>query len=171
MSAYKFYPIMLALLIINLNSKDTQSRENTSFANIQPIISLPLTDIFTISQANNKKDIAAIRAVFDANIKALTEENLEAAMDTIDETSPFFETTRKLTELMFKNYDLKYEINQFEVLNISENQATVRISQTTKKIHGPAFRDNILLSKNVVKKSRGKWKIFSTEIESIKYLN
>jgi hypothetical protein len=171
MSAYKFYPIMLALLVINLNGKDAQSIENISLSSSQLIISPLHRQILTISQANNKKEIAAIRAVFDANLQALRQKNLAAAMATIDETSPFFEQTRKVTQFMFENYDLKYEINQFEVLNISGNQATVRITQTTKKIQGPTFRDNILVSKNLVKKSRGKWKIFSTEIESIKYLN
>ncbi|MBD2292659.1 hypothetical protein H6G06_03955 [Anabaena sphaerica FACHB-251] len=122
-----------------------------------------------ITQQDN--NVAEIRAVFDDNMRALNTENLDLAMSTIDENSPEYEETRQLTQKVFDTYDLKYEINKFEILEISDNKAKVRITQTTKKISGPAFKDNVLVSTNTLRKSNGRWKIVSTELESVNYLN
>ncbi|MFO5526504.1 MAG: protein kinase domain-containing protein [Cuspidothrix sp.] len=118
---------------------------------------------------NNQE--AEIKAVFAQNIIGLNEKNLAVAMSAIDEATPDYEATRNMTQKLFNTYDLKIEINTFEVIEISNNYAKVRITQTTTKIAGPAFRDNILLATNTLRKSNGQWKIISTTVDDIKYLN
>lgn len=118
---------------------------------------------------NNQE--AEIKAVFAQNIIGLNEKNLAVAMSAIDESTPDYEAIRNMTQKLFNTYDLKIEINTFEVIEISNNYAKVRITQTTTKIAGPAFRDNILLATNTLRKSNGQWKIISTTVDDIKYLN
>jgi uncharacterized membrane protein len=47
----------------------------------------------------------------------------------------------------------------------------VKYVQITKKVSGPAFRDNKVTGIHILKKSDGKWKIYNTEIKDVKYLD
>jgi hypothetical protein len=114
---------------------------------------------------------AAIKSVLILQFKALNEENIEAYMATIDPSSPGFELTRNVTAKVFYSIDLKYVMNKFNVVSISNNTAIVRVDQTTTKIRGPQFRNNRLLLLHNFKKSNEKWKMFSSEVEKIEYLN
>ncbi|MEA5551252.1 hypothetical protein VB713_09735 [Anabaena cylindrica UHCC 0172] len=153
----------------NINSDSATDKSSslsgstTTTKTIEPISITPVTQ-----QDNNA---AEIRAVFDDNFRGLNTEDVDLSMSAIDESSPDYEQTRQLTQKLFHTYDLKYEINKFEIIEISDNKAIVRITQTTKKSKGPAFRDNVLVAKNILRKSNGRWKIVSTEVESINYLN
>lgn len=122
-----------------------------------------------VSQANNQ--IEAIKAAVYENVRALQREDLEAYLATIDPGSPVFETTKALTQALFNNYDLKYELNSIEVISTAGNEAKVRVTQTTRKIAGPDFRDNRVVAIHTLRKSNGRWKLFRTDVEKIEYLN
>ncbi|MBW4613753.1 MAG: hypothetical protein KME21_10825 [Desmonostoc vinosum HA7617-LM4] len=166
-----FCVALLSLLIASCNASTDEKNIKTAtpISNVQAsktVESSPVT-----SETKDQNTNEEIKAVFDENLRGLNEENLEVAMTAIEKNSSVYEQTRQLTQKLFDTYDLKYEINNFEVIEVSQNSAKVRITQTTKKVSGPAFRDNILVAINTLNKSDGKWKVLSTEVESVKYLN
>jgi len=110
-------------------------------------------------------------SVIRNNIKALNEKNLKAAMDAIDPTSPAFASTETMTSQMFQLYDLKFEIVSAKVIDKKADEARVRVVQTTRKIKGPAFKDNETTAIQVLKNVNGQWKISGTIMESTKELN
>ncbi|MEG3849797.1 hypothetical protein QT971_20870 [Microcoleus sp. herbarium19] len=122
-----------------------------------------------IADVNSDKE--AIKSVLILQFKALNEENIEAYMATIDSNSPVFKPTRELTAQVFSNSDLKYVMNEFDVVNISSNTAKVRVVQTTTKIRAPQFRNNRMVLIHNFKKLNGTWKMFSTEVEKVEFLN
>lgn len=143
--------------LLNFNSIET----NTS--PIKPKQNLLVADI------NSEK--ISIKSIVLLQIKALNEENIEAYMSTIDPRSPGFEVTKNIQLQAFSQYDLKYVMNQFDVISLSSNTAVIRVDQTTTKIRGPQFRNNRLVSIHNLKKSNGQWKMFSSQIQKVEYLN
>ncbi|WP_017717977.1 hypothetical protein [Kamptonema formosum] len=122
-----------------------------------------------LSQANNQ--IEAIKAAVYENLRALQREDLEGYLATIDPGSPVFEVTKALTQNLFNDYDLKYELNSLEVINIAGSEAKVRVTQTTIKIAGPDFRNNRAAVIHTLRKTNGRWKLFRTDVEKIESLN
>jgi ketosteroid isomerase-like protein len=113
-----------------------------------------------------------ITSVIYDNLKAYQDENLNAVMATIHEQSPLYADTRTITEQIFNLYDLKYKLESVRVIEESDEEARVRAVQITEKISGPDFRDNKIVAIHVLKKAAdGEWKIYSSEIESIDYLD
>lgn len=112
-----------------------------------------------------------VTAVIYDNIKALNNEDLEASMATIHEESPIYAATRQVTKELFLIYDLKYKLKQVKVVEKSDQEIKVEYVQTTERIDGPEFKDNKIKAVSVLKKSKGKWKIFSTIIKGIEYLD
>lgn len=122
--------------------------------------------------ANNGDDRAEIRDVFERQIKGLNTKNLDLAMSVIsEEDSSTYEKTKEVTQKLLDTYDLDITINKLDILNILGDTAKVSVTQTTKKIKGPAFRDNKLVYDNRLKKINGHWKIVSSKIVNIQYLN
>ena len=102
----------------------------------------------------------------------MREENLAVEMSTIDPTSPIYEPTKKFSQELFQNYDLEYIIDRYEPIEISGDRSRVKITLTTKKLRGSLpFRNNTLISIYTMSKSNGKWKIYSSSVEQITYLN
>jgi murein L,D-transpeptidase YcbB/YkuD len=112
-----------------------------------------------------------IKAVFYKSLKALNEENIAAYLATIHPQAPDYAQSKELLTTLFAHYDIKYEINSIDIIKISENEATVRLVQTTKKIRGPEFKNNKLETLNILKKVKGQWKFYSTQPESVEFLN
>lgn len=122
-----------------------------------------------IADVNSDKE--AIKSVLILQFKALNEENLEAYMATIDPNAPAFKLTRDMTIKVFLNSDLKYVMNEYDVVNISSNTAKIRVVQTTTKIRAAQFRNNRMVLIHNFTKSNGIWKMFSTDVEKIEFLN
>ncbi|MBD3263875.1 MAG: hypothetical protein GF375_02085 [Candidatus Omnitrophica bacterium] len=116
----------------------------------------------------NEEEI--FRVVYD-NLAAMEEENLVDYMDTISEDSPGYNTTKQQLLILFNNYDLDYEIESIELLESSANEAKVKVIQSTRKIEGPEFRNNKIVGIHTLEKTDGGWKIYSTEIRNIEYLD
>ncbi len=122
-----------------------------------------------VADVNSEK--AAIESVVVLNLKALNEENIEAYMATIDPNSPGFEVTKNAIAQSFSIYDLNYVMNNFNVATITGNTAIVTVDQTTTKIRGPQFRNNRMVLMHQFNKSNGQWKMFSSQIQKVEYLN
>jgi hypothetical protein len=125
------------------------------------------------SKANSKNSQSEqqIKAILYRNLQGVREENIELVMLDIDKKSPDYKKTRDLAIGLFNLYDLQYAMNRINIINVSQSEAKARTIITTKKINGPEFRDNMVTSIHTLKKTNGQWKIFSTTIENVKFLN
>jgi hypothetical protein len=117
------------------------------------------------------KDDKEIIKVFYDNLEAMEREDIKAYMATIHEASPGYALTEQVTAKAFDLYDLKYTVDELEVIEESKGEAKVKFMMTTKKIRGPEFRDNRIKGVHILKKSKGKWKIFKTVPDNIEYFN
>ena len=122
-------------------------------------------------QARTAAQNAAIIAPLRINIRGLQTENLNLAMSAIDPSSPIYRPTREFTIKAFAAYDLTYTMSNLKVLSVSANKARVAFRQVTRKVRGPAFQDNMLDGINLLRKTPRGWKLYSTKVTRIQYLN
>jgi hypothetical protein len=140
----------------------------------QPATALPIRPLLLANQpvmSGSKTEQQQIQALIDRQMNSLRQENIAGYMNTISPSSPQYANTEKVLEVLVAQYDLTYEVNQVDFVNISNNSAKVRIIITTRKVQGPAFRDNKVVTLNDLVKAGGQWKFYSTEIEKIEYFN
>ncbi len=98
-----------------------------------------------------------------ANLAAIENGNLEAAMATIHPLSPAFEDARRQTEAIFLQYRLKMELESAKIGQVSADSIEVNFIQVTRKIEGPdEFVDNRVEGTHVLKRDGTAWKIWST---------
>lgn len=119
-----------------------------------------------------QQEVTAIEKLVDFHIEAANKEDIEAYMSTIHEDSTNREQNRNLMESIFDAYDLNYAVDEYEIVSITEDQAQVKIVQTTTKINGPEFRDNRLTAIHYLQKSNDdRWKFLALKITDIEYLD
>ncbi|MBI4844860.1 MAG: hypothetical protein HY810_00010 [Candidatus Omnitrophica bacterium] len=104
------------------------------------------------------------------NFKAYENEDISKIMETVHTQSPGYLATKQLSNEIFPEYDLKYEMLNFKYLIIDGEYALARATQKTSKISGPAFRNNILDVIFVFRQESGKWKFWSQVILGIQYI-
>jgi len=109
--------------------------------------------------------------VVRANVDALQRKDLAAVVATLDPEDPLFEQTKKITASGFKNYEFRYALEDVALESMSDDEARVRFVQVTKKVSGPAFRDNRVEGVHTLRKRNGEWKMFHTETTKIEYLD
>ncbi len=118
--------------------------------------------------ANEDDDTRSeLKAAVYANLEASRQEDLETYMYTLHKESPHYEATRELMKNTFANYELDYELNEISVSALKGMTAQVRFSQSTLRISGPEFQDNHVTGIHVLRKDRGKWKIFNTRLINV----
>ena len=125
-----------------------------------------------ITQNNYDRERISIEKLLKENLKAYKTEDIEALMASIHPDSPVRAHTEEFSKIAFSMYDVDYEYNNLEILELSESEATIKITQTTKKIKGSNFKDNRATSIQSLKKYNGEWKFFDLlAITDIEYLN
>lgn len=72
---------------------------------------------------------------------------------------------------LFRDYDLKLDIESVRILKISENKADVEVQQVTSKVSGEEFRDNRTKIVHQLKKVDGAWKISGSKPIKIDYFD
>ena len=105
------------------------------------------------------------------NVKAMEDEDLDRVMATIDDENENYEGTKNMARQLFKMYNLKYTLDSVQVMGETESEAKVRCLQTTTKLSGPAFRDNRIDIVHRLRKIDGYWKIYSSQVNHLEYLN
>jgi hypothetical protein len=110
-------------------------------------------------------------SVVRENIKAMNDKDLDRMMATIDEQSPSYDQTKQMAKKLFEMYDLKYELDSLKVITQTEDEARVECIQTTTKVKGPGFKDNRISFIHSLKKSEGIWKIYTSFVRKLDYLN
>jgi hypothetical protein len=67
-------------------------------------------------------------------------------------------------EYVFKNYDLKYELEDVKFISITNEEVRAIYQQTTKVVRGAVLANTRSIGIHTLMKSKdGNWKIFGTE--------
>ncbi|MDJ1179723.1 hypothetical protein PJF56_12695 [Roseofilum sp. BLCC_M91] len=124
------------------------------------------------SHTKEAEERAAIQALIDENLNAINADSVERYMNTMHPDSPQFEITEQTVIQSIELVDLRYELEDWEILEVTDDKAQIIATQTTTKIGGEAqFRDNRLLIIHTLRKYKGEWKFWTSEIQSVEFLN
>ena len=111
-----------------------------------------------------------VTAVIYENMAAAQREDIEALKATMDPRGPKFQQIDESMEPLFYMYEFSYEMEEVKVVKKSASMAQVSFVQVTRKIKGPQFRDNRLIGVHILRKTKGKWRIFRSLIKKVEYL-
>ena len=119
----------------------------------------------TIQKQENidPKVAADIIAVIRENIAATQAKDKERVLKTIHKDCPQLRSTIQGMDFVFANYDMVFELEKIEVIELSGEDAKVYYMQTTKTIRGQGYPPTRATGIHLMKKENGKWKIFKTE--------
>ncbi len=120
----------------------------------------------------SEEEAAKIYQMIEYNLTTAEDEHLEGYMWSLHEDSPARGTTEDAMSIAMANFDLSYEILEWEVLSIDGDTARIRVVQITRtKRPNANFRDNKLEAIHTLKISEdGNWKIYSSDMGDIEYL-
>ena len=127
--------------------------------------------VLAVGCSKKNEDDSGITSVVYENMKFAQNEDIENFMATIHDQAPKYASTEKQIKQAFNKYDMKYTMEGVKVIEKSDQNATVKFFQKAEKINGPAFRNYKVVGVHILKKSGGKWKIYSTSIEKLDYLD
>lgn len=113
----------------------------------------------------------AVKQVLIDQVDFLQEENLEGALSTMHPESPQYSSSRAVMEQVFELYELEYEIEEIEVLEVTGNEAKIRAVQVTRRIEGPELADKRVVAVHTLRKTEGGWKLYESEHESSETLD
>ena len=115
-------------------------------------------------QGNIDSKIAAeLISVIKENISATEAKDKERVLKTIHKDCPQRRSTIEGMDYVFANFDLKFNLEQIEVLEVSDEDAKVYYMQTTQAVRGEGFSPTRASGIHHMKKENGQWKIFKTE--------
>jgi hypothetical protein len=115
-------------------------------------------------QKNISPKVAAeIIAVIKENIAATEAKDKVRVLKTISKDSPQISSTISGMDYVFANFDMKFELEKVEVIEINGGEAKVYYVQTTQAIRGEGFAPTRASGIHQMKKENGKWKIYKTE--------
>jgi len=119
----------------------------------------------TIQKQENidPKIAAELIAVIRENIAATEAKDKDRVLKTIHKDCPQRRSTIQGMDYVFANFDMKFDLEQIEVLEVSGEEAKVYYMQTTRAVRGAGFAPTRASGIHLMKKEDGKWKIFKTE--------
>jgi hypothetical protein len=109
------------------------------------------------------KITSEIIAVIKENLAATQAEDKERVLKTIHKDCPQMRSTKQGMDYVFANYDMVYNLEQAEVIEVIGDEAKVYYMQTTQAKSGKGFPPSRSTGIHILKKEEGKWKIFKTE--------
>lgn len=134
-------------------------------------IGLLLLCFTPVAHAAHEEVAAELKTVVQANLEATQGEDLDKVMATVHTQSPSYLGTKQAMPDLFENFDLNYNILSLKVVGTDDEYAYARVKQETKKVAGPAFRDNQVDMLQIFRKEDDKWKFWSQAILEIKFLD
>jgi hypothetical protein len=108
--------------------------------------------------------------VYGKHFAYANREDIEGAMSTVDPTSPLYERTAETLSLVFDTYDLEIEHAEPVFTQLSENQAVLYANEVTRKLAGPEYKNNSIITNHLFLKTNGDWKLYMTRLLFIDYL-
>ena len=127
-----------------------------------------LVKLNTINIKN--KDVATeIETVVAENMRAVSAEDLDATLNTMHTQAPNYLSTKQTMSSLFETFDVIYDMLSFSYIGQNGEYAFARISQSTRKVSGPAFQNNNIDAIHIFRKENGEWKFWQSAILEIKY--
>jgi len=119
----------------------------------------------TIQKQENidPKVAAEIIGVVKENIAATQAEDKDRVLETIHKDCPQRRSTIQGMDYVFANFDMVFDLEKIEVIELSGEDAKVYYMQTTRAIRGQGYPPTRATGIHIMKKENGKWKIFKTE--------
>ncbi|SDQ44360.1 zinc-ribbon domain-containing protein [Natronobacterium texcoconense] len=122
-------------------------------------------------KGDNTGDKSQIKKVIKAQFKALNEQNLELYKKTFHPEAGHVDENVKTAKRLFNDYDISFEVKDYEFLEIGDGEAQVRIVQDTRKNDNSNFRDNRVDQIWTFRKSNGNWRFWNSEEVETEYLD
>ncbi|MEB8431829.1 hypothetical protein OO007_06285 [Cocleimonas sp. KMM 6892] len=129
------------------------------------------TAIASTEDTANTEITKLLEQAIHENVKQMKAENIEGTMATIHTKSNLYASSKSLISRLFDIYELDYEIIDIKFIAHQDELAYVRVKQLTKKVTGPAFKNNELDMVQIFKQEDGKWKIWSQANMSVVFLD
>ncbi len=101
----------------------------------------------------------AIKALIEKQVDAMNKGDVETYLSTLDPGSTLHEMNKALYEPLLSQYKFEVTLEKFEIVNVSENAATIKKVLVTKKISGPDFVDNRTEIEDKLVKREDGWKV------------
>lgn len=115
--------------------------------------------------------IAPLRAVIEANLSAMQRGDTIAVMATIHPGSPDYAKTSAAVAEIAK-MQVEFKLEKVEVASANDREARVDYVQLTRRTgHAFAFRDNRITGTHLLRRDGDAWKIYTTRIRKLEYLN
>lgn len=128
-----------------LPPQQQEEQPHTNQGNIDPLIAAELISVI-------KENIAATEA-----------KDKERVLKTIHKDCPQLRSTIESMDYVFAHFDLRFDLESIEVLEVSAEDAKVYYMQTTQAVRGEGFTPTRASGIHHMKKENGQWKIFKTE--------
>lgn len=162
-----FVILSIATLIIFSNCKsDEQKNEPKQMQRQQYVLPPPKEEPTQPIQKQKNIDpkvSATIISVIKENIAATQAKDKQRVLNTIAKDSPQLKSTIQGMDYVFANFDMKFDLEKVEVIEVNGDDAQVYYIQTTKAINGKGFTPTRSSGIHHLKKEDGKWKIFKTD--------
>jgi hypothetical protein len=97
------------------------------------------------------------------NIAATQAKDKARVLKTIHKDCPQLKSTIQGMDFVFANYDMVFNLEEIEVIELSADDAKVYYKQTTRATRGEGYPPTRATGIHLMKKENGKWKIFKTE--------
>ena len=163
---YRIIILSLSILFIfiscNSEEKKQEPRQMQSQQNVQPP---PKQDPIQLTKQANidpKVEVELI-SVIKENIAATAAKDKERVLATIHSESPQLNSTINGMDYVFANFDMEFNLEEVEVLEVTDNVAKVYYVQTTRAIKGEGFTPTRASGIHILNKENGIWKIYKTE--------
>ena len=117
-----------------------------------------------VKQENIDPKVAAeIIAVIKENVEATQAKDKERVLETICKDSPQLKSTINGMDYVFANFDMEFNLEKVEVIEVEGNEARAYYVQTTQAIRGEGFTPTRVSGIHNLKQENGKWKIYKTD--------
>ena len=118
-------------------------------------------------------DSRELREVVERNIAAANAKDVDRYVEDLDGSKK--KLSKMVMEPFFKNYDVSFKLTDFKVISWADSSkegrsAVIEVTTETKRISGPAFRDNRTTVRHQMKKIDGKWKFSQSKVMKTEYL-
>lgn len=130
-----------------------------------------LFSLIVINACSSGENYYTPESVIEANAKYMNEEKFDEAMNTIHKDSPAYPATESMLKQLFERYDLNYKVVIIKVTEEANVEAKIEFVQITSKLSGPEFKNNKATGIHTLKKDGDSWKIYSTEMTDVQFLN
>jgi hypothetical protein len=132
-------------------------------------------DVSACGLGISEEERDAVYNLIEWNLYYARVEDLNGYMWTLHPEAPGVNDTKAQMAVIFREFDLAYDIEEWEILSINDRSAQVRVVQVTRKLAGSQpFRDNRMEAvHNLRKDNTGEWKIYTSALDesSIEYLD